>query len=71
MIPSNDIIFIKGDNHVLTAVHYDEQKINKKNYFKYNSKKYYICETAGPGRRLFGEKSLKRSKYELFPLTIQ
>ena len=47
-----------------------EKILKKADYFKYNQKKYYICETAGPGRRLFGEKSLKRIRYELLPLMI-
>lgn len=70
MIPSENILFVKGDNHVLTAVHLSEKILKKADYFKYNQKKYYICETAGPGRRLFGEKSLKRIRYELLPLMI-
>ena len=71
MIPAENILFIKGDNHVLTAVHYDEKILKKTDFFRYNRQKYYICETAGPARRLFGEKSLKQSNYELFPLVIK
>ena len=71
MIPSENILFVKGSNHVLTAVYYDDTILKNTNYFKYIRRKYYICETAGPGRRLFGEKSLKRSSYELLPLVIK
>ena len=71
MIDSDRIIFIKGDKHVLTAIHYDEKTLRKSDFFRYNGKKHYICETAGPGRRLFGEKSLSRKKYSLSPLKIQ
>jgi len=71
MIPTEHILFVKGDNHVLTAVRFDEKVLQKTDFFRYNRKKYYICETAGPGRRLFGEKSLKRRSYELFPLVMK
>ena len=71
MIDADRIIFVKGHDHVLTAIYYDEKILRKSDFFRYNGKKHYICETAGPGRRLFGEKSLSRKKYSLSPLKVQ
>ena len=46
------------------------KKTSSSDFFRYEQKKYYICETAGPGRFLFGQKSLTRKNYSLEPLII-
>ena len=54
MINLNDIIFLRGDNHLLAAV----KNFKPNSYdssFTYNSQKYYPCETAGPARLSFGK----------------
>ena len=47
-----------------------QEKEGSDQTFRYGQKKYYICETAGPGRFLFGQKSLTRKNYSLEPLII-
>ena len=51
MINTNDILFVRNDNHVLSAIQSDKQHGT---YFTHKRNKYYICETAGPGRSNFG-----------------
>lgn len=70
MINPDDILIVKGENHMLSAVRDDVKKTSSSDFFRYGQKKYYICETAGPGRFLFGQKSLTRKKYSLEPLII-
>jgi len=51
MINSNEILFVKNDNHVLSAIKSDKQNGT---YFTHKGNRYYICETAGPRRSNFG-----------------
>tara|TARA_B100001250_G_scaffold217178_1_gene186313 strand:+ start:2214 stop:3017 length:804 start_codon:yes stop_codon:yes gene_type:complete len=69
MINPNDIIFVKGENHLLSAVKYDS--ISGGKYFTHNKRKYYICETAGPGRPLFGKKSTSLGDCYVYPLLLK
>ena len=69
MINPNDIIFIKGDNHILSGV--KNTKIAGGRYYNYEGEKYYICETAGPGRPLFGKKNTSVGQAYLYPLKIK
>ncbi len=70
MIKPDDIIFIKGDNHLLSGVRYNK-KIGGGQFFSFEGKKYYICETAGPGRPLFGKKNTNVGSAYLYPLEIK
>lgn len=69
MINPNDIIFIHGDNHLLSAVR--SNKVSAGKYFTYKEKKYYLCETAGPGRPKFGKKNSSLGHCTLYPLNIK
>lgn len=53
MINPNDIIFVGVTNHMLAAVKNDE--VPGGVYFKNGDDRYYLAETAGPGRQAFGE----------------
>ena len=68
MIKTNDIIFVRGDNHILSAIKFP--KISGGKYFKYEGGSYYICETAGPGRPMFGERKKKIGKAIIYPLAL-
>ena len=70
MINPNDIIFVKGDQHLLSAVK-NTTKIAGGQYFNHRGKKYYICETAGPGRPMFGKKNTSLGSSYLYPLEIK
>lgn len=68
MINPDDIIFVRGDNHILSAI--KSTKISGGKYFKYEGGNYYICETAGPGRPMFGERKKKIGKATIYPLNL-
>jgi len=70
MINPDDILFVKGDNHLLSAVKY-KQKISNGQYFNHEGESYYICETAGPGRPMFGRKNTNLGSAYLHPLEIK
>jgi len=70
MINPNDIVFIKGDNHLLSGVKHNK-KISGGQSFSFKGKKYYICETAGPGRPFFGKKNTDVGSAYLYPLKIK
>lgn len=54
LIPSEDIIFLNQDDHVLAAV----KEVPEKGltYLVYNNQEFLVAETAGPGKRLLGQK---------------
>ena len=54
LIPGEDILFLNQTDHVLAAV----KEIPDKGltYIEYNNETYLIAETAGPGKRMLGEK---------------
>src|SRR3989304_5077706 len=54
MISSKDIIFVGQKDHMLAAV--KTNPIPGGTYILLEEDKYYIAETAGPGRQAFGEK---------------
>ena len=54
MINPNDILFVGQTNHMLAAI--ENESIPGGTHFNFDEKKYYIAETAGPGRHAFGEK---------------
>ena len=69
MINPNDIIFVHSENHLLSAVR--NREIAGGKYFSHKKKEYYICETAGPGRPLFGKRSINLGNCNLYPLSIK
>ncbi len=63
LIPGEDIIFLNQSDHVLSAIK-DEPK-NHQTFVRFRGDKYLIAETAGPGKRLLGEKgNYFRNKFE-------
>lgn len=54
LIPGDDIIFLNQDDHVLAAVKAKPDK--GLTYIEFNGQDYLLAETAGPGKRLLGEK---------------
>ena len=54
LIPGDDIIFLNQDDHVLAAV--KEKPEKGLTYIEYKGQKYLVAETAGPGKRLLGQK---------------
>mgnify|MGYP006193795697 FL=1 len=70
MINPDDILFVKGDNHLLSAVK-NTGKISNGQYFNHEGESYYICETAGPGRPMFGKKNTNLGSAYLYPLEIK
>ncbi len=53
MINPDDIIFVGVPNHMLAAI--KNETVPGGVSFKYKGDKYYLAETAGPGRYAFGE----------------
>jgi hypothetical protein len=70
MINPDDIIFVKGKNHLLSAVKNTKEIVGGM-YFNHEGGKYYICETAGPGRPMFGKKNTNLGESYLYPLEIK
>lgn len=68
MINPNDILFVDGDNHFFSAI--KDYSNEAGTYFKYNDKRYYICETAGPGRPDFRE-GRAMGKYNLIQYKVK
>jgi len=69
LIDMNDIIFLNQSKHVLTAIKEAPEK--GLTFIKYQGDKYLVAETAGPGRRLLGEKgNYYSSKFEIEKLKI-
>lgn len=54
LIPGDDIIFLNQNDHVLAAV--KEKPEKGLTYIEFNKQQYLIAETAGPGKRLLGQK---------------
>lgn|GEM_PF-3042421 len=54
LIPGNEILFLDQSDHVLSAIAGDGEE--GLTYVLLNGKKYLVAETAGPGRRLLGER---------------
>ncbi len=55
LIDSRDIIFLVQRKHILTAIR-TKTKEKSLTYVRYRGKNYLIAETAGPGKRLLGQK---------------
>lgn len=55
LIDYNDIIFLIQKKHILTAIKTGEKE-KSKTYVRFHGKNYIIAETAGPGKRLLGQK---------------
>jgi len=69
LIDSEDIIFLNQTKHVLTAIKGEPEKGHT--YVRHKGKKYLIAETAGPGKRLLGEKGKYYSSiFKIEPLNI-
>ncbi len=70
LIPADDIIFLNQPEHVLTAIKSEPEK--GKTVVKYKNATYLIAETAGPGRRLLGEKgNYFRNSFKAEPLLVK
>ncbi len=54
LIPGDDIVFLNQDDHVLSAV--KEKPEKGLTYIEFNGEEYLIAETAGPGKRMLGQK---------------
>ncbi len=54
LIPGDEIVFLNQDDHVLAAVKGKPEK--GLTYLVYDHQEYLVAETAGPGKRLLGEK---------------
>jgi hypothetical protein len=54
LIPAEDILFLNQKDHLLTAVKGDPKESDT--YIEFAGQSFLIAETAGPGRRLLGEK---------------
>jgi hypothetical protein len=69
LIPADDFVFLNQPEHVLSAV--KEIPAEEQTFIKFNNQEYLIAETAGPGKRLLGEKGqYYRDKFKVEPLTI-
>ncbi len=69
LIDSEDIIFLNQTKHVLTAIKGEPEKGHT--YVRHKGKKYLIAETAGPGKRMLGEKGKYYSSiFKIEPLNI-
>jgi len=70
LIPIEDIIFLNQSDHVLSAILDKPEKGDT--YIKYKQKDYLIAETAGPGKRMLGQKgNYYRTKFKIEPLRIE
>lgn len=54
LIPGDDIVFLNQDDHVLAAIKEKPQK--GLTYIEFQGEEYLVAETAGPGKRLLGQK---------------
>ncbi|MCF8369280.1 MAG: hypothetical protein K9G76_09585 [Bacteroidales bacterium] len=64
LIPAKDIVFLNQPEHVLSAVKASPEK--GLTYIAYQQENYLIAETAGPGKRLLGEKgNYFRNKFKV------
>lgn len=69
LIPAEDIIFLNQTEHVLSAIL--DKPIKGDTYIKYKSKDFLVAETAGPGKRMLGQKGdYYRTKFKIEPLNI-
>jgi hypothetical protein len=64
LIPGDDIIFLNQEEHVLAAIKETPEK--GLTYIEYKGEDYLVAETAGPGKRLLGQKgNYYRSKFRV------
>lgn len=69
LIPAEDIIFLNQKDHVLSAV--KELPDKGETYIKFRDEYFLIAETAGPGKRLLGQKgNYYRDKFTIETLNI-
>lgn len=69
LIPPEDIIFLNQTEHVLSAIH--DKPLKGDTYIKYKLNDFLIAETAGPGKRMLGQKgNYYRTKFKIEPLNI-
>ena len=70
LIPGDDIIFLNQDDHVLSAV--KEKPEKGLTYIEYKGQEYLVAETAGPGKRLLGQKgNYYRKKFKVETLRFR
>ena len=69
LLPANDFIFLNQSDHVLSAVR--EEPDENQTFVEFQGDYYLLAETAGPGKRMLGEKgNYYRSKFSIEPLNI-
>ena len=69
LIDKEDIIFLNQSKHVLTAI--KDTPVKELTFIKFQGDKFLVAETAGPGRRLLGEKgNYYSSKFEIEKLNV-
>lgn len=69
LIPGNEIIFLNQADHVLSAV--AGEKEEGLTYVNFMGKNYLVAETAGPGKRMLGERGdYFRNKFIAEPLKL-
>ena len=69
LIDKDDIIFLNQSKHVLTAI--KDTPVKELTFIKFQGDKFLVAETAGPGRRLLGEKgNYYSSKFEIEKLLL-
>lgn len=69
LIPASDIVFLNQKEHVLSAI--KEKPEKGLTFISYLDEQYLIAETAGPGKRLLGEKgSYYRERFTIETLHI-
>lgn len=70
LVPMEDIIFLNQKEHVLSAVREDPS--TGLTYVRFKNSEYLIAETAGPGKRLLGEKgSYYQERFNIETLKIE
>lgn len=69
LIPAEDILFLNQKEHVLSAIRGEPEK--GLTYVRYKGEPYLIAESAGPGKRLLGQKgNYYRERFSIEALTI-
>ena len=70
LIPAEDIIFLNQSDHVLSAIQDNPRKGDT--YINYKHRDYLIAETAGPGKRMLGQKgNYYKTKFKIEPLRLE
>ena len=69
LIPADDIIFLNQPDHVLSAIREEPEK--GQTIIRYKGDEYLVAETAGPGKRMLGQKgNYYRNEFRVEELTV-